>query len=111
MRIYRIFYHRHGDNMLEPSTNMSWYKGWEVTRKEGNAKGTTLLEALDAIIPPTRPTDKPLRLPLQDVWKKTAKTVKVVFEYPFRVMGRRNQTLRKPPNIPGQTAGRPYEPI
>ena len=55
--------------MLEPSTNMSWYKGWEVTRKEGNAKGTTLLEALDAIIPPARPTDKPLRLPLQDVYK------------------------------------------
>merc|ERR1719228_594708 len=42
----------HGDNMLEPSTNMGWYKGWEVTRKEGNAKGTTLLEALDAIIKP-----------------------------------------------------------
>jgi len=59
----------HGDNMLEASTNMSWYKGWEITRKEGNAKGTTLLEALDAIIPPTRPTDKPLRLPLQDVYK------------------------------------------
>jgi len=59
----------HGDNMLEPSTNMSWYKGWEITRKEGNAKGTTLLEALDAIIPPARPTDKPLRLPLQDVYK------------------------------------------
>ena len=37
---------------------MSWYKGWEVTRKEGNAKGTTLLEALDAIIPPARPTDQ-----------------------------------------------------
>merc|ERR1719468_397267 len=34
----------HGDNMLEPSTNMGWYKGWEVTRKEGNAKGTTLLQ-------------------------------------------------------------------
>merc|ERR1712004_773681 len=59
----------HGDNMLEPSTNMSWYKGWEITRKEGNAKGTTLLEALDAIIPPQRPTDKPLRLPLQDGYK------------------------------------------
>merc|ERR1719334_2877986 len=29
----------------------------------------TLLEALDSIIPPTRPTDKPLRLPLQDVYK------------------------------------------
>merc|ERR1719195_337532 len=29
----------------------------------------TLLEALDSIIPPSRPTDKPLRLPLQDVYK------------------------------------------
>jgi len=59
----------HGDNMLEASPNMSWYKGWEVSRKEGAAKGTTLLEALDSIVPPARPTDKPLRLPLQDVYK------------------------------------------
>jgi elongation factor 1-alpha len=29
----------------------------------------TLLEAIDAIEPPRRPTDKPLRLPLQDVYK------------------------------------------
>merc|ERR1712131_381537 len=56
-------------NMIKPSTNMSWYKGWKVERKEGNASGMTLLEALDAVIPPTRPTDKPLRLPLQDVYK------------------------------------------
>merc|ERR1719312_1135043 len=48
---------------------MDWYKGWKVERKEGNASGMTLLEALDAIEPPTRPTDKPLRLPLQDVYK------------------------------------------
>jgi len=59
----------HGDNMLQPSANMGWYKGWEITRKEGKATGVTLLEALDAIIPPARPTDKPLRLPLQDVYK------------------------------------------
>jgi elongation factor 1-alpha len=59
----------HGDNMLEPSSNMPWFKGWSVERKEGNATGKTLLEALDAIIPPSRPTDKPLRLPLQDVYK------------------------------------------
>merc|ERR1711896_45909 len=59
----------HGDNMLETSTNMAWFKGWAVERKEGKANGTTLLEALDSIIPPTRPTDKPLRLPLQDVYK------------------------------------------
>ena len=46
-----------GDNMIEKSTNTPWYKG------------PTLLEALDLIKPPTRPTDKPLRLPLQDVYK------------------------------------------
>lgn len=40
-----------------------------MTRKDGSASGTTLLEALDSILPPTRPTDKPLRLPLQDVYK------------------------------------------
>lgn len=28
-----------------------------------------MLEALDSIVPPSRPTDKPLRLPLQDVYK------------------------------------------
>jgi len=46
-----------GDNMLEKSDNMNWYKG------------PTLLEALDSIKPPKRPFDKPLRLPLQDVFK------------------------------------------
>jgi len=59
----------HGDNMLEASDNMSWYKGWAIERKEGNKSGKTLFEALDAIIPPQRPTEKPLRLPLQDVYK------------------------------------------
>uniref|UniRef100_A0A915M011 Elongation factor 1-alpha n=1 Tax=Meloidogyne javanica TaxID=6303 RepID=A0A915M011_MELJA len=58
-----------GDNMLEPSDKMPWFKGWAIERKDGNASGKTLLEALDAILPPSRPTDKPLRLPLQDVYK------------------------------------------
>jgi len=46
-----------GDNMIEKSDNMPWYKG------------PTLLEALDLLEPPSRPTEKPLRLPLQDVYK------------------------------------------
>lgn len=58
-----------GDNMLEASTNMPWYKGFEIERKGTKITGKTLLEALDAMEPPTRPTDKPLRLPLQDVYK------------------------------------------
>ena len=46
-----------GDNMIDRSTAMAWYKG------------PILLEALDLVIPPERPTNKPLRLPLQDVYK------------------------------------------
>jgi len=60
----------HGDNMIEASTNMPWYKGWSKETKEGGkASGKTLFEALDAINPPSRPSDKALRLPLQDVYK------------------------------------------
>ena len=46
-----------GDNMIEAGDNMPWYKG------------PTLLQALDDLNPPKRPSDKPLRLPLQDVYK------------------------------------------
>ncbi|KAI8375831.1 P-loop containing nucleoside triphosphate hydrolase protein [Blakeslea trispora] len=59
----------HGDNMLEESTNMPWFKGWKKETKAGEKSGKTLLEAIDAIEPPVRPSDKPLRLPLQDVYK------------------------------------------
>ncbi|RKP28710.1 translational elongation factor EF-1 alpha, partial [Metschnikowia bicuspidata] len=59
-----------GDNMIEPSPNCPWYKGWEKEIKGGGkVTGKTLLEAIDAIEPPSRPTEKPLRLPLQDVYK------------------------------------------
>lgn len=46
-----------GDNLTEKSSNMPWYEG------------PTLLEALDELTPPKRPTDKPLRVPIQDVYK------------------------------------------
>jgi len=60
----------HGDNMLEKSTNMSWHKGWKVKKSDKKEySGDTLLDALDNIDAPKRPTDKPLRLPLQDVYK------------------------------------------
>jgi len=48
-----------GDNLIERSDKMPWYKG------------DTLLEALDRVEPPVRPIEKPLRLPLQDVYKIT----------------------------------------
>ena len=46
-----------GDNLIEKSKNMSWYKG------------PTLLEAINGMPEPKRPFDKPLRLPLIDVYK------------------------------------------
>jgi len=59
-----------GDNMIDPSTKMTWYKGWTTEKKkEGKKEGKTLIQALDNITPPSRPSDKPLRLPLQDVYK------------------------------------------
>lgn len=60
-----------GDNMLEKTTNASWYKGWSKFSLNGKdeLKGITLLDAIDSIEPPKRPTEKPLRLPLQDVYK------------------------------------------
>jgi elongation factor 1-alpha len=46
-----------GDNMIEKSKNTPWYKG------------ECLIDTLNKIEAPKRPLDKPLRLPLQDVYK------------------------------------------
>ena len=45
-----------GDNLIERSPNMPWYKG------------PTLVEALDSLKPPVKPVDKPLRIPIQNVY-------------------------------------------
>jgi elongation factor 1-alpha len=45
-----------GDNVVHKTTNMPWYSG------------KTLLETLDDLQAPPQPIDKPLRLPLQDVY-------------------------------------------
>ncbi|KAM9775136.1 elongation factor 1-alpha-like isoform 2-T2 [Syngnathus typhle] len=58
-----------GDNMIRPTHKMAWFQGWKARRREGNSSGTTLLEVLDSIQVPTRALNKPLRLPLQDVYK------------------------------------------
>jgi len=45
-----------GDNVVEKSSNMPWYNG------------PTLLEALDSASPPPKPVNKPLRIPVQEVY-------------------------------------------
>lgn len=53
------------DNLVDPSPRMAWFRGWT----KGEASGMTLLEAMDRVEPPVPPVDRPLRLPLQDVYK------------------------------------------
>lgn len=48
-----------GDNIIKKSDNLSWYKG------------PTFLEELDKLEAPEKPTGKPLRLPIQDVYTIT----------------------------------------
>ncbi|KAB0393593.1 hypothetical protein E2I00_011828 [Balaenoptera physalus] len=75
-----------GDNMLEPTANVPWFKGWELTGKDRNASGTTLLEALDCILPPTHPTDRSCVCPSRTSTKLVAKVVlspwRLVFSNP-----------------------------
>ncbi len=49
----------HGDNVVKKSSNMEWYKG------------PTLMEQLDNFKQPDKPTNLPLRLPIQDVYNIT----------------------------------------
>ena len=48
---------RGGDNIVERSSPMAWYKG------------PTVMGALEGFRPTARPTELPLRLPIQDVYK------------------------------------------
>lgn len=45
-----------GDNVAKKSENMKWYTGM------------TLIDTIDTFVAPPSPTDKPLRLPIQDVY-------------------------------------------
>ncbi len=48
-----------GENVIKLSTKMNWYKG------------PTIFEALETFKEPEKPIDKPLRLPVQDVFSVT----------------------------------------
>ena len=48
-----------GDNVVKKGDNLGWYEG------------PTLLDAINALTPPEKPTELPLRLPIQDVYNIT----------------------------------------
>jgi len=49
----------HGDNVTKPSPRMLWYTG------------PTILQSLEQLVEPEKPIEKPLRIPVQDVFSIT----------------------------------------
>ncbi|MFH0897065.1 MAG: translation elongation factor EF-1 subunit alpha [Candidatus Bathyarchaeota archaeon] len=79
-----------GDNMIEPSKNMPWYKG------------LTLVQALDTFTVPPKPFDKPLRVPIQDVYTITGVGTVPVGRVETGVMKIGDQIVFMPDNVKGE---------
>jgi len=59
-----------GENLTEESSNMPWYKGFEVKVAGETVKGHTLVDALTNVArPPERPIDAPFRMPVSQLLK------------------------------------------
>ena len=79
-----------GDNLTKPSDKMPWYKG------------PTLLEALDKFEVPPKPIDKPLRIPVQDVYSITGVGTVPVGRVETGVLKEGDTIVFMPPNIKGE---------
>jgi len=79
-----------GDNLTEKSDKMSWYNG------------PTLLEALDNLQVPPKPVDKPLRIPIQDVYSITGVGTVPVGRVVTGVLKVGDQVVVMPPGLKGE---------
>jgi len=79
-----------GDNLTEKSDKMSWYNG------------PTLLEALDNLQVPPKPVDKPLRIPIQDVYSITGVGTVPVGRVVTGVLKVADQVVVMPPGLKGE---------
>ncbi|MEM7826193.1 MAG: translation elongation factor EF-1 subunit alpha [Candidatus Aenigmatarchaeota archaeon] len=80
-----------GDNVVKKSDKMPWYKGG------------TLVETLDAVIKePEKPIDKPLRLPVQDVYSITGVGTVPVGRVETGVLRVGDTVIFEPPGIQGE---------
>ena len=61
----------HGENLINQTDKMPWYKGWEVpVSKTEKVSGVTLYDALEKMArPPKRNTAGPVRVPVNGVYK------------------------------------------
>jgi elongation factor 1-alpha len=79
-----------GDNLVKLSDRMPWYKG------------PTLLEALDQFELPPKPIDKPLRLPIQDVYTITGVGTVPVGRVETGVLREGDKLIFMPSNVQGE---------
>lgn len=79
-----------GDNLAKPSEKMPWYKG------------RTLLQVLDSFTLPPKPLDKPLRLPVQDVYSITGVGTVPVGRVETGVLKEGDKIVFMPGNVPGE---------
>ncbi len=79
-----------GDNLAEKSKNMQWYTG------------PTLVEALDAFEVPAKPVDKPLRIPVQDVYTITGVGTVPVGRVETGVLKTGDQVIIMPKGVAGE---------
>ncbi|MHA1506554.1 MAG: translation elongation factor EF-1 subunit alpha [Candidatus Asgardarchaeia archaeon] len=79
-----------GDNLVEKSPNMPWYDG------------PTLIEALDEFVPPPKPLDKPLRIPIENVYTITGVGTVPVGRVETGVLKVGDTVVFLPPRISGE---------
>ena len=79
-----------GDNLKEKSDKMPWYDG------------PTLIEALDEFEIPPKPLDKPLRIPVQDVYSITGVGTVPVGRVETGVLNTGDTVVFMPPNVKGE---------
>ena len=61
----------HGENLVEKTDKMSWYKGWKANlNKDTVIEGFTLYDALEKLArPPKRKPDASVRIPINGIYK------------------------------------------
>lgn len=80
-----------GDNVVKKSENMPWYQG------------PTLVEALDTYLKePPKPIDKPLRIPIQDVYSITGVGTVPVGRVETGVLKVGDQVIFEPAGVTGE---------
>jgi elongation factor 1-alpha len=79
-----------GDNLAKPSENLKWWKG------------PTLLQALNSLKVPEKPTKLPLRVPVQDVYTISGVGTVPVGRVETGIMRKDDKIIFEPANVAGE---------